>query len=128
MSTELQNLKAQNETMLKALRTVKLFIKGESVNYAVLSADSTTTLGDIVDEAILSADGEIGISDKLSTLLRMAVKQCGSFEFDEVIAPIEEQLTMAEIEDARAFLDWVVKNEKTFGWNISEVYAEFKGA
>jgi len=61
----------------------------------------------------------------LQDKLRQGVKVTGSFEPDDVLCYIEEGLTWEEIRDAREFLQWMVDNDKTFGWNIPDVVAEF---
>lgn len=65
------------------------------------------------------------LSDKLATLLRQGVKRSGSFQWQNVLVGIEEEMTGDEYDQSKAFLQWLVKNKRTFGWNIKEVYAEF---
>lgn len=67
------------------------------------------------------------MNKKLQSLLLMGAKQAGTYDTDEVLCRIEEQLTGKEHELAERFLNWVNENNKKFGWNIGEVYKEFKG-
>lgn len=62
----------------------------------------------------------------LLTLLRRAVKSMGTYEPNECVVFIEEDLDYEEAMVARDFLRWCVDNEKTFGWNIAEVFAEYE--
>ena len=68
------------------------------------------------------------MNEKLQSLLRMGVKRSGTFCPDEALVGIEEELTQEEYYTAYNFLDWCWKNDKTFGWNIAEVYAEYQAA
>jgi len=62
----------------------------------------------------------------LAHLLREAVSRSGTFDPEECLFRIEENLTGKQYELAEAFLTWCHTNGKTFGHNIQEVYAEFK--
>lgn len=68
------------------------------------------------------------LTKKLETLLFMACKQSGSYDPDEALTYIEEQLTSDEYHTATAFLSWVSADEATrkFGnANIKERFKEF---
>lgn len=65
------------------------------------------------------------LSNKVATLIRSGVSTLGSYDLDEIMPYIEEELTPAEYDQAEAFLVWVTTFDKTFGHNIHEVYAEF---
>jgi hypothetical protein len=68
------------------------------------------------------------LTPTLEALLHNGVKTIGSFEPDKVLPFIEEQLTSQEYETGYAFLSWVADNNKTFGWNLPEVFNEFAAA
>lgn len=62
----------------------------------------------------------------LFVLLRRGVKTLGMHDPDEVLNYIEEDMTPDEYNAAKAFLKWLVENNKTFGHNIPQVFAEFE--
>ncbi len=65
------------------------------------------------------------LSRLLSTLLLRGVRQCGSYEPEEVLSYIEESLNNLELMECEAFLTWVSQNKKTFGHgNIEALWAE----
>jgi hypothetical protein len=69
------------------------------------------------------------LSKRLQSLLIEAVKQEGSYDPEEALPYVEEQMTADEYKTAVAFLTWVNKNGKKFGHgNIQEVFAEFRKA
>lgn len=73
--------------------------------------------------------GRVGLSEKLETLILMATKQAGTYDPNQALTYIEEQLTMHECKLTDAFLKWVHENKKTFGHgNIKTVWAEFHDA
>lgn len=65
------------------------------------------------------------LSQKLQVLLRVGVKNAGTFKFPEAIGSIEEQLTLREIRLVEAFLNWLVAEKRSFGWNLPEIYRDF---
>ena len=65
------------------------------------------------------------LNSKLNCLLRQAASTAGSFNPDDNFYIIAEQLTPCEARYAQAFLTWVHTNNRTFGHNVSDVYAEF---
>lgn len=65
------------------------------------------------------------LSDKVAILIRSGVDMSGSFDPDDTLFYFEEQLTLEEVYQARAFLIWVHGTGQTFGVNIHDVYAEF---
>ena len=65
------------------------------------------------------------LKEPLPTLLRMTVKECGSYDPDEVMPRIEEQLTGDQYEIVDKFLTWVRDNNLGFGRNIQEVYSAY---
>lgn len=67
----------------------------------------------------------VRLSDKVATLLRTAVKTSGSYNPKDCMFIIEEELTFKQSNQAEAFLTWVHENNKMFGHNILEIYAEF---
>lgn len=67
----------------------------------------------------------VHLSDNVATLLRRAVKSSGSYNPDDCMFIIEEDLTIKQETQALAFLTWVHENKKKFGHNIRDVYAEF---
>ena len=68
------------------------------------------------------------LSDKLSTLLLIAVKNAGSYDPDEAIWIIEEQLTLPEYHAAMGFLGWVNTGcGRQFGRdNIQQRFTEWR--
>ena len=65
------------------------------------------------------------LNDSVLSMIRDAVRSSGSFVPEDNMFHIEEKLTVAECKEVEAFLRWVSDNDKTFGWNIPEVYQEF---
>ncbi len=61
----------------------------------------------------------------LETLLPIACKMVGSFDTDECLMYMEENLTKHESAIATDFLNWLNENEKTFGHNLNTVFNEF---
>ena len=61
-------------------------------------------------------------------LLRRAVGTIGSYDPNECLFMVEEELTIDEFYAAEAFLKWCVENSRTFGHNLPEVFAEFEEA
>lgn len=64
----------------------------------------------------------------LKTLLLMACKEAGTYDPDEVLPRIEEQLTGPEYDSANGFLAWVMKDEdnRHFGHgNIDTVFGQW---
>ena len=67
------------------------------------------------------------ITDKLETLLLMAVQETGSYDPEVNLPSIEEYLTGREFKDCEKFLGWMKDKKKTFGFgNIQEVWIEWK--
>ena len=63
----------------------------------------------------------------LSTLLLQAVKMSGSYNPDQTLHFVEEQLTLAEVKEARAFLTWVHANSRFFGHgNLPAVWNDWQ--
>lgn len=68
------------------------------------------------------------LSDKLETLILMATKQAGSYDPNESLFYVEEQLTGEEMDTAQAFLKWVHadKDNRHFGHgNIRDMFRSF---
>jgi hypothetical protein len=66
------------------------------------------------------------LSEKLKTLLLMAVKQSGSYNPDDTLFYIEEHLTGQEYDTAKAFLTWIHQQDWYFGEaNIKARYKEW---
>ena len=68
------------------------------------------------------------LTKRLETLLFMACKQAGSYDPDETLHYIEEQLNGDEYKSAQAFLEWVnadTSNRKFGSANIKERFKEF---
>lgn len=63
---------------------------------------------------------------KVHILLLQAVRQAGSYEPDEVLSRIEEQLTGDQYDACAAFLKWIVTGERSFGYSLPEVWAEWE--
>jgi len=66
------------------------------------------------------------ITEPLRTLLHMGCKQSGTFNPDVALSSVEEQLTGDEFEAAQGFLKWLVKNKRTFGHNLPEVWIDYQ--
>lgn len=59
-------------------------------------------------------------------LLLRGVSEAGSYEADEALTRVEEQLTMAEYSHLSAFLDWCGAGRFTFGrGNLDERLTQF---
>ncbi len=69
----------------------------------------------------------MSLNEKSATLMRRAVSNEG-YNPDDFLYQIEEELTPEEYETVEAFGKWVFDNNKTFGWNIMEVFEEFRKA
>lgn len=66
------------------------------------------------------------LSSKLETLIRMGVKQTGSYEPEKCMWVYEEELTLQENQQVESFLRWCVKTGTTFGWNLPEVWEKWR--
>jgi hypothetical protein len=67
------------------------------------------------------------LTPRLQSLLMMDAKMCGTCNVDEgALLFIEEQLTPAEYDGLEKFYRWLVKNNRTFGWNLPEVWKEYQ--
>jgi hypothetical protein len=66
------------------------------------------------------------LTEPLRTLLRMGCKQAGTYNPDEALACVEEQMTDEDFETAQAFLKWLVKNKRTFGHNLPDVWNDYQ--
>lgn len=62
------------------------------------------------------------LSDDLYYTLRDGVSTVG---YENALNYIEEGLTVEEHKDIEAFMEWVLNNNRTFGWNLKEVWAEW---
>jgi len=60
------------------------------------------------------------------SLLRRAVSSAGSFDPDECLFYVEEEMTIDEGKAAQHFLRWCVENKRTFGHNLPVVFAEYE--
>lgn len=66
-------------------------------------------------------------SERFQLLIRQAVSTTGSYDPDECLYMIEEQLTFQEVEIAEAFLGWCHANGKQFGSaTFNERFAEWR--
>lgn len=62
-------------------------------------------------------------------LLRQGVRQCGSYEWEQIAPSIEESLTGPECTAIENFLAWLVKDGPgKFGHNIPEVWHQWRTA
>ena len=70
------------------------------------------------------------LTDKLITLIIMALKTFGTYDPDKCLIGVEEYMTGQEYETAAAFLRWAHANGVKFGrGNIHAVFEDFlKGA
>ena len=60
-------------------------------------------------------------------LILQGVKQAGSYEPDEALVTVEENMTPPEYAKVFAFLTWVSKTGRKFGpGNIDEVFEEWR--
>ena len=66
------------------------------------------------------------LSSKLEVLLRQGVNMSGSYDPEEALPPIEEQLTQTEWIRAQQFLGWCHGTHTTFGWNLPEVWDKWR--
>jgi hypothetical protein len=55
------------------------------------------------------------LSDRLHLLLLQAVKAAGSFDPNQSLHYVEEQMALEEAQLAKAFLQWVTDNKRQFG-------------
>jgi hypothetical protein len=63
----------------------------------------------------------------LYAMLQGALKSSGTYDPDQVLGRIEEQLTLADYRELHAFLGWVHRNDKQFGRDTyNERFAEWK--
>jgi len=63
----------------------------------------------------------------LSTAVqRMFLQAAQSHGPDEALSHIEESLTGDEYDAIEAFLQWLKDNDRSFGWNIAEVVADWE--
>lgn len=66
------------------------------------------------------------LGEPLRTLLLMGVKQAGTFNPEDALLSIEEQLTNDDYITATPFLRWCHHNKKAFGHgNIDARFAEY---
>jgi hypothetical protein len=66
------------------------------------------------------------MKEPLRTLLLQGTGTMGTYRSIEVLSYIEEQLTRAQYDDAKKFLDWMVKHNLTFGHGTIDLrYHEF---
>jgi len=62
----------------------------------------------------------------VKNLLLNATKACGA-DVDRVLSFVEEQLTVTQYKEVKAFLKWSFSKKKFFGWgNFDERFKEFK--
>ena len=69
------------------------------------------------------------MNDKIRTLILMAVNQCGRDSLENVLSLIEEQLTLDEAKNIRAFLKWAFFDwdNRMFGHsNITKRWKEWR--
>jgi len=66
------------------------------------------------------------LTDKMAYMVRDGVKTIGGYNPHNIMPYIAEELTAKEYDIIEGFLTWVYKNKKTFGWNIQEVFNEYK--
>ena len=57
--------------------------------------------------------------------IRYAVKCNGCFHPDVIMGQFVELLYPDEVSPIRDFLSWVVSENRTFGWNLPDVYDEY---
>lgn len=68
------------------------------------------------------------LSDRTELLIRQAVKHTGTYDPNECLFTVEEEMTLDEYDTAEAFLRWIHDGDRTFGHNIREVFAEWVGS
>lgn len=69
------------------------------------------------------------LGDRNYALIEIGCKTTGTYEPNECLGMVEEQLYVDEIVEIRAFMQWVHDNGRTFGsGNYEEVFAAFKEA
>jgi len=61
----------------------------------------------------------------LQTKIYMGTKQAGTYDPETALMFVEEMMTVAEYKQAEAFLNWVIENKRTFGYNLPQVWNEF---
>lgn len=67
------------------------------------------------------------LTEALKTILLMAVKTSGTYEPDTALSFVVEGLTPDQYRDAHAFLSWIQKEGKTFGWgNVNELWLQWQ--
>jgi hypothetical protein len=92
-----------------------------------MHAAATTKKKKKVEEVTTVDDDYRGPSEPLATLLHMAVKKGGTYDPDEIMCFVEEQMTGGEAEDAWEFLGWCHRNDKKFGSeNLPTVWKEWE--
>ena len=56
-----------------------------------------------------------------------AIRHSGTYEPEEALSYVEEEMTFASYDKAKDFLKWVHTNGLSFGWgNIDQVYATYQ--
>ena len=50
----------------------------------------------------------------------------GAMDHRDGLMRVHESLTLAEFGEAEEFITWLELSKKTFGWNLPEVYAEYR--
>ena len=67
------------------------------------------------------------MNKKCQTLMLNALTNSGSYDPEDCMYQIEENLTAAEYKTVSSFLAWCHHNGKTFGrGNLDQVFAEYK--
>ena len=106
-----------------------IVITGENGGVNLSNVRNTDSVADrLIYERIYSLnDGTLEgrLSDKLVTLLKDSAKTLGTFDPVETLCYVGECLNVKEHVVVEMFLEWIVKNNRTFGHNIQEVYAEY---
>lgn len=81
----------------------------------------------ILSSTALKENGPGNLTERLETLLPMAVKKGGTYDPDEIMCFVEEEMTGQEAEDAWAFLGWCHDQDKKFGSDtLRPVWEEWK--
>lgn len=71
---------------------------------------------------------KLKLTERLALFLTMGCKSAGSYDPNEALSSVEEQMTGEEYQIAQAFLKWLTENKRTFGHNLPLVWAEYQAA
>ena len=63
--------------------------------------------------------------NKLQNFIYMGTKQAGTLDPEDALMFVEESMTVSEYKKAEAFLKWAIANNRTFGYNLPDVWDEY---